>query len=298
MDLIAAGLALLAALLFAVASVAQRGAAAEVPDDAARGARLMRRLVRSRGWWVGTAGDTAAYVVQAVALGVGSVLLVQPLLVTSLLFALPVESRRSGRRVPAPQRRWSAALVVALALFVVVGGPTAGAERRPAPDWLLPGVVLVVMTAACVLAAGRRRGARRAALLAAAAGLSYGLVGALTKSVVSLLTTGLVPLLTGWETWVVVVAVAVGTFLQQAAFGAGPLSASLPAVTVGEPLAASVLGVLVLGEHIRASGPVLVLIGVLVVVMVVATAALARGAAVSASAVTDPALRRAPLRES
>ena len=282
MDIIAAGLAVLAALLFAVASVAQRGAAAEVPDDAARGGRLLLRLVRSRRWWAGTAGDTAAYVVQAVALVLGSVLLVQPLLVTSLLFALPLESRRSGRRVPTPQRRWSASLVVALGLFVAVGGPTAGANRSPASHWLLPGVVLVLVAVACVLAAGRRRGARRAALLAAAAGLCYGLVGALTKSVVSLLGTGLVPLLMGWETWVLVVAVAVGTFLQQTAFGAGPLSASLPAVTVGEPLAASVLGVVVLGENIQASGPVLVLIAVLVVVMVVATTALARSAGITA----------------
>ncbi|WP_211190812.1 DMT family transporter [Actinomycetospora sp. TBRC 11914] len=289
MDLLAAGLALLAALLFAVASVAQRGAAAEVPDDAARGVRLVLRLVRSRRWWAGTVGDTAAYVVQAAALGLGSVLLVQPLLVTSLLFALPLEARRSGRRVPAPARRWSAALVVALALFVVVGGPTAGADRSPPSAWLLPGAVLVVLTVACVLGAGRRRGARRAALLAAAAGLCYGLVGVLTKSMVSLLTTGLVPVLTGWETWVLVVAVTVGTYLQQTAYGAGPLSASLPAVAVGEPLAASVLGVVVLGEDIRASGPVLVLIGVLVAVMVVATAALARGAAAGAPGVRRPA---------
>jgi drug/metabolite transporter (DMT)-like permease len=289
LDLIAAGLALLAALLFAVASVAQRGAAAEVPDDAARGLRLVGRLVRSRRWWAGTVGDTAAYVVQAAALGVGSVLLVQPLLVTSLLFALPLEARRSGRRVPVPQRWWSAALVVALGLFVVVGGPTAGADRSPPSDWLLPGGVLVGLVAACVLGAGTRRGARRATLLAAAAGLCYGLVGVLTKSVVSLLVTGLVPLLTGWETWVLVVAVTVGTYLQQTAYGAGPLSASLPAVTVGEPLAASALGVVVLGEDIRASGPVLVLIGVLVVLMVVATAALARGAAATAPDATAPA---------
>ncbi len=142
----------------------------------------------------------------------------------------------------------------------------------------------MLVVVACVVGAGSRRGRRRAALLAAAAGLAYGLVGALTKSVVGLLATGLVPVLLGWETWVLVVAAGVGTLLQQIAYGAGPLSASLPAVTVGEPLAASLLGALVLGEHIRASGPVLVLIGVLIAVTVVATAALARGSAtVSAS---------------
>jgi hypothetical protein len=275
----AAGLAVLAALLFAVASVAQRGAAEQVPDDAARGGRLVGRLVRSRRWWAGAVGDTAAYAAQAAALGIGSVLLVQPLLVTTVLFALPLEARYAGRSVAAAQVRWSAVLVVALALFVVVGEPTTGRDRAPVSHWLAPGLVLVVGVIACVVGAGHRRGPRRAALLAAAAGLSYGLVGALTKSVVSLLSAGLLPVLRGWETWALVIAVAVGTLLQQIAFGAGPLSASLPAVTVGEPLGAALLGVLVLGEHVHASGPALVLIGVLVVAMTVATAALARTSA-------------------
>jgi drug/metabolite transporter (DMT)-like permease len=284
LDTLAALLAVLAALLFAVASVAQRDAAADVPDDAARGRRLVAALVRSRRWWTGAVGDTGGYVVQAAALGLGSVLLVQPLLVTTLLFALPLEARRSGRRVPTPQRWWAGTLVVALALFVLVGQPSAGVERAPASHWVPAGLVLVLLLVGCVVGAGPRRGPRRAALLAVGAGLAYGLVGVLTKSVVALLTHGLVPLLTGWETWVLVVAVTVGTLLQQAAFGAGPLSASLPAVTVGEPLVASVLGVLVLGEHVQASGPTLVLIGVLVAVTIVATAALARGSAVEVPA--------------
>ncbi|MCD2195123.1 DMT family transporter [Actinomycetospora endophytica] len=277
LDACAAGLALLAALLFAVASVVQRGAAAAVPDEAARGSHLVGRLVRSRRWWAGAGADTGAFGLQAGALGIGSVLLVQPLLVTTLLFALPLEARYSGRTVTTAQRQWSVALVGALALFVCVGQPTAGVDRAPFAQWVPAGSVLVLVAAACVLGAGRRRGARRAALLAVAVGLAYGLVGALTKSVVALLATGLVPLLRGWETWVLLAAIGIGTLLQQIAFGAGPLSASLPAVTVGEPLGASLLGVVVLGEHIRASGPTVVLIVLLVAVMAVATAALARG---------------------
>jgi hypothetical protein len=276
-DALAGGLALMAAALFAVASVVQRGAAAAVPDESARGGRLVGRLVRSRRWWAGAGADTAAFGLQAVALGIGAVLLVQPVLVTTLLFALPLEARYSGRRVTAAERQWSVALVVALALFVCLGQPSAGVDRAPFVQWCPAGLALVLVGGACLAGAGRRRGPRRAALLAVAAGLAYGLVGALTKSVVALLTTGLVPLLRGWETWVLLAAVGVGTLLQQVAFGAGPLSASLPAVAVGEPLGASLLGVVVLGEHVRVSGPLAVLIGLLVAVMVVATAALARG---------------------
>ncbi|GAA4919462.1 hypothetical protein EV188_103243 [Actinomycetospora succinea] len=290
MTLLAGALAVLAALLFAIASVAQRGAAADVPDDEARGGRLILRLVRSPRWWAGTVGDTGGFVVQAAALGVGSLLLVQPLLVTTVLFALPLEARLTGRRIGRSEVRWALVLVAALALFVVIGEPTAGRDRAPLHHWLPALVVLLVVLAGCVLLAGRKRGPRRAALLAVATGLAYGLVAALTKSVVDALGDGPVELLTSWETWALVVAVLGGTLLQQAAFGAGPLAASLPAVTVGEPIVAAVLGVVVLFEQVRADGPEWFLIGLLVVLMVVATAALSRSSAASA-ATPDPADR-------
>ncbi|GAA4803158.1 DMT family transporter [Actinomycetospora chlora] len=285
MTLLAGVLAVVAALLFAIASVAQRGAAADVPDDDARGGRLIARLVRSPRWWAGTVGDTGGFVVQAVALGFGALLLVQPLLVTTVLFALPLEAWITGRRIGRSEIGWAAVLVAALALFVVVGEPTAGLDRAPFATWAPALGVLVLLGLACVLLAGRRRGPRRAALLAVATGLAYGLVAALTKSVVDALGEGVVVLLTSWETWALVVAVVGGTLLQQTAFGAGPLAASLPAVTVGEPVIAAVLGVVVLSEQVRADGPEWVLIAVLVALMIAATAALSRS---SAAAVPAP----------
>ncbi|MEJ2886612.1 DMT family transporter [Actinomycetospora aeridis] len=290
MTLLAGALAVLAALLFAIASVAQRGAAADVPDDDARGGRLILRLVRSPRWWAGTVGDTGGFVVQAAALGVGSLLLVQPLLVTTVLFALPLEARLTGRRIGRSEIRWALVLVAALALFVVIGEPTAGVDRAPFAAWFPSLAVLVVVLLLCVLLAGRKRGPRRAALLAVATGLAYGLVAALTKSVVDALGDGVLALLTSWETWALVAAVLGGTLLQQSAFGAGPLAASLPAVTVGEPVVAAVLGIVVLGEQVRADGLEWALIGVLVVLMIAATAALSRSSA-AAAPTPDPADR-------
>lgn len=282
MSLLAGVLAVLAALLFAIASVAQRGAAAEVPDDEARGGRLIARLVRSGRWWAGTVGDTGGFVLQAAALGAGALLLVQPLLVTTVLFALPLEARLTGRRIGRAEARWAVVLVAALAVFVVVGEPTAGVDRAPLRTWAPALVVLLALLAACVLLAGRRRGPRRAALLAMATGLVYGLVAALTKSVVDALGDGALALLTSWETWALVVAALGGTVLQQTAFGAGSLAASLPAVTVGEPVVAAVLGVVVLSEQVRADGVEWVLVAALVVAMVAATAALSRSSAAAA----------------
>jgi len=75
---LAAALALVAAALFAVAAVAQQRAAAAVPKDRVGGLRLVLTLARRPLWWVGTLADVGGYAAQAAALGLGSLLLVQP----------------------------------------------------------------------------------------------------------------------------------------------------------------------------------------------------------------------------
>ncbi|MDT7700342.1 MAG: hypothetical protein QOJ30_2667, partial [Pseudonocardiales bacterium] len=204
---LAVAFALLSALSFAVAWVAQQRAAAAVPDEEARGIRLILRLMRRPVWWAGTFGDTAAFALQAVALGFGSLLLVQPLIVTSLLFALPLAARFGGARPTRADLGWAALLAVALGVFMVVGEPTAGVDRAGLRDWAPAGLTILGLLVACVALASVRRGTVRAVLLACATGLAYGAVAALTKGVVDLLGEGVVPLLTAWETYALVVAV-------------------------------------------------------------------------------------------
>jgi hypothetical protein len=275
---LAAALALLAAALFAVAAAVQQRSAEAVPDDRA-GVGLVRTLVRQPLWWAGTCADIGGYVAQAAALGLGSLLLVQPLLVTSLLFALPLSARWAGRRLGRADRVWSVLLAAALAVFVVSGEPTAGVDRVGLRAWLPAAAALGLLVAGCLLGAALRRGTARAVLLAVATGVLYGLAAALTKGVVDLLGHGLLAVLTSAETYGLALALAAGTFLQQAAFQAGDLGASLPAVTVGEPVVAAAIGIGVLQEHLQADGAEWVLIAGLVAVMVMATVALARSSA-------------------
>jgi drug/metabolite transporter (DMT)-like permease len=274
---LAAVLAVLAAALFAVAAAAQQRSAAAVPDG--RGPQLVLTLVRRPLWWVGTLADVGGYVAQAAALGLGSLLLVQPLLVTGLLFALPLGARWAGRRLRRAEVVWSVLLVAALAVFVVSGEPTAGVDRVGLREWVPAAFVLGPVLGGCLLGAAARRGTVRAVLLAVATGVLYGLGAALTKGVVGSLADGVLALLTSWETYGLVIALVGGTLLQQSAFQAGDLGASLPAVTVGEPVVAVGVGVGVLHERLRVDGAEWMVIGGLVVVMVTATVALARSAA-------------------
>ena len=275
---LAAALALLAALFFAVASAAQQRAASRVSDDSSEGLGLIKVLVRRPLWWVGTLCDVGGYLAQAAALGFGSLLLVQPLLVATLLMALPLSARWAGRRLRRSDWVWAVLLAAALAVFVVTGEPTAGLDRAGAGRWLPAGIVLTTLLAGCLLVAGIRR-QYRAVALAAATALLYGLLAALTKAVVSLLAGGPLAVLTGWETYALAAAAVVGTVLQQSAFQAGGLAASLPTITVGEPVVAVAIGIAVLDEQLRSGGAEWVLIGGLAAVMVAATAALAHSAA-------------------
>ncbi|WP_454198852.1 DMT family transporter [Nocardia sp. Marseille-Q1738] len=268
--------ALLAALLFAVAAVAQQRAAAAVPE----GESLVRSLLRNPRWWAGVVGDTGGYAMQVAALALGAVLLVQPILVSALVFALPLSARLNDRHVT--PRTWAAALALtaALACFLLIGNPAAGNANAPLRDWLLPlSVLLGLIAAATAGGVAAADPAWRALLLGAASGSLYGLAAALTSYVTDLFEHGLGQVLGGWQTWALIAAGGTGVYLQQRAFQAGPLATSLPAVTIAEPLAAAFIGIAVLEERLRTTTSGLVITGIAVVVMCATTVTLSRSQA-------------------
>ncbi|WP_039797861.1 DMT family transporter [Nocardia araoensis] len=268
--------ALLAALLFAIAAVAQQHAAAAVPE----GASLIRSLLRTPRWWAGVVGDAGGYAMQVLALALGAVLLVQPILVSALVFALPLSARLNDRRV-AP-RTWATALVLAAALacFLLVGNPTEGDSNAPLREWLVPlGILLGLIVAATVGGIAAHDPAWRALLIGAASGALYGLAAALTDYVTDLFEHGLGDVLSGWQTWALIGAGVTGVYLQQRAYQAGPLTASLPAVTVVEPLAAAFIGIAVLDERLQTDTAGLVVTAGAVIVMAAATIMLSRSQA-------------------
>ena len=92
-------LALASALAFAAATAGQQRAAAESSDADARARRFVGQLLQNPRWIAATLGNAVGYGLQAAALGVGSVVVVQPILVTSLLFALPLSARLARQRM-------------------------------------------------------------------------------------------------------------------------------------------------------------------------------------------------------
>ncbi|SEH84130.1 hypothetical protein SAMN04489835_4766 [Mycolicibacterium rutilum] len=275
--------ALGAALFIAIGDVIHQRQAHDVTAEPVGHVQLFTRLLRDRQWWLGSAVAAVGFALQAAALGLGSVLLVQALLVTSLLFALPINARLTHRRVTRWQWTWAALLAASVAVIVTVGNPTEGHARGSVDAWTAVVVVLAPALLLCVVGARIWQGPVSAVLLAVVSGALWGVFAVLTKGVVDRLDDGLWALLVTPELYVWAAVAVAGTAWQQFSFRSGSLTASLPTMTVAEPVVASALGVVVLGETLRPGEAGWLTLIAAVAVMVVSTAALARGEAASVS---------------
>jgi drug/metabolite transporter (DMT)-like permease len=191
-------------------------------------------------------------VLQTLALSQGELVLVQPLLVTGLLFALPLSLLVERRRADLREWAWAAVLVAGLAAFIV--------GTRPSPGPVLPddgrlwqfGVAAIVLAAGVALLASVSSRRYRPVLLGAAAGLLFGVAAGLIKYCCALVATeGLGWMATSWPPYALVVVGGAGIVLNQAAYQSGPLSGALPALAICEPLTAIVFGIAAFGERIE-----------------------------------------------
>jgi len=278
-------LALGAAFFIAIGEVIHHRSAHEVTAEPVGHLELFARLLRDRQWWIGSAVSALGFGLQAAALGFGSVLLVQSLLVTALLLTLLINARLTGKPVGRTQWIWAVMLAVAVAVIVTVGNPTAGQSRGALQVWTAVIAVMAPALALCVVGARVWAGRPVAAvLLGVVSGSLWGVFAVLTKGLVDQLGRGLWAVLAMPESYIWAAVAVAATAWQQFSFRAGSLAASLPAMTVTEPLVASALGMVVLGETVRPGEDGWVALIAAVVTLVIATAALARSEVGSASA--------------
>lgn len=279
-------IALAAATAFAVGAVMEHRAASSVPVDrsAAGPLRLIWRLVRTPRWLVAVAVGGGGLALQGLALRFGSVVVVTPVLASGLVISLVIGSlvdrRHPGRPLPT-RHQWVAALVVVagLGLFLVVAAPSPGrVDGSEVPLALCVAASLVLSLAAVI--SSRREGARHGALvLGLAAGSAFGVMTLVLNALVS---HPLLEWLTTWHTPALVVLGACGGGLSQLAYQAGPLTSSLPALTVMEPLVALTAAGPVFGEALAPGLGAHTAQGSGVAMLLVGLVALARSQAVAA----------------
>src|SRR5581483_8329289 len=168
--MVVVGVALAAALCYAAAMVLQQHTARAA--DPARSLRpgLLADLARRPLWLAGLAANVAGFACRFVALGAGGLVVVQPILVSSLLFALVASSRWHGDRLTAREWAGAAAIGAGLIGFIVAAGTDRGRTGAPARAWLTGGGVIAVVTFGLVAWGRSRHGETRAALLAGGGG--------------------------------------------------------------------------------------------------------------------------------
>ena len=248
--LLAVALALAAASLFAVTTNLHRGAASAVPMSEGGPLRLLLRLLRTPRWLLGSGTALVALSLHTVALRFGTVIVVQAVLSTGLVLALALEALREHRR-PAGREVGAWLLVVAgivtlLGLAHPHGGTSIGTEA------LAFTLVLAVLVASVGLLVGRTRLPRPAVavVMGGCAGALFALdavfLKALAVSAENLLSLRSLLDLVGF-----LLASILGNLVVERAYQQAPLRHVLPSVTAADPLAASVVGIALLHEHLE-----------------------------------------------
>jgi hypothetical protein len=256
--------ALAGAASYSVAAVAQQQTASCLPSTAAVDPAVLFQLARRRRWLLSLIAVIAGYALQAAALGVGRLVVVEPVFPAGLLFALMLAARAEGRRLRHSEWTAAVAAVGGLGIFLVAAEPSGGRTTAPTSDLLLAAGTSLAIAAICCLLAVRVTMAHRALVLSVGGGVGAGVTDALTKTVARVAGLHRIGVFADPRLYLLAVVGLMTFTMQQNAFRAAGLAASLPAFAVLEPVVGSLLGLCIYHEHLGTS-PVRIVIEALAV---------------------------------
>lgn len=282
-------LALLSAALFGCGVGLQQRPARDVPDAFAGKLGLLTHVARRPLWLLGVVAEIAGFTLQVIALRHGALVVVQPLITTSLLFTLALAGMWSRDAVS--RREWAAvvAVIVGLSAFMVLAAPSEHSSGvADETDWLILGVTMGVAVVVLVVTGFRSGGRSRAAMFGLAAGLGDAVMAVLTKALAHSLGSGFGATVRSWSPYALCVAGIGSLLLSQTAYQTGRPTVSLPLITVTDPIISSAIGVALFGEAIRLSGLRAPVIIAAALVMVIGLVALTRSTGVIERVADEP----------
>lgn len=243
--------AVAAAFSNGLSAVLQRVAASrEAPPQLFR-RRFMIKLFQSKLWLIGAGFDILGFLLQALALAVGALIVVEPTMTMDLIFIMVLLRYFYG--IPIGKREWWAALAVCIGLagLLVVAQPKGGQLEFNTLKWAaLSAVVgtLIILTIAAV----RRMpyGHIRAAFTGIATAANFALSAGLTKLAVQQLQHGIPVVLTSWQLYGMIASLVVSVIMIQNTYGAGSLVVSQPTIAIGKPIFGVIIGMLMFGDSV------------------------------------------------
>jgi drug/metabolite transporter (DMT)-like permease len=251
--------ALVAAAAFGLTGALQHQAARRTPEDGTVRVGLLWALLRQPLWLASLLANGLGVVAQWVALSTGPLVLVQPLLVTGLVFAVCSSSVLARRRPDRVVLAGAGLCVAGLAMFLLLARPTSGDDVLGLGAVLPLAAGLAVILAICLVVAARHPGSVRALSLATATGVLYGVTAGLTKLTADDLRHGVAATFADWPVYGVVCCGVSGFVLSQNAFRVGvALSPALAVIVALDPLVSIGIGALWLSERLT-GGPLAIL---------------------------------------
>jgi drug/metabolite transporter (DMT)-like permease len=274
-------LATTAALANALTSILQRMGVEDAPEEDTLRLRLLVHALKRGVWLLGFAFMIAAFLLQAVALHLGDLSQVQPVLTTELLFLVLILATWFRFRIG--PREWLGCMAGAggLAGFLVFADPSGGASAPTALGWIVVGSICAAAVTIAVVSA--RRGPRwwRAAMFGAAGAVGFAFTASLIKAVGNYVAMDWTHMFVHWQTYGVAVCGVASLFLAQNAFHAGPIAASQTALVLVDPLASLAIGIGLFGDNLRTSGAYGPLEALSLLVMFLGAASLAQSPLIS-----------------
>ena len=274
-------LAVSAAFANALTSILQRIGVEDAPAESTLRLSLLTHALKRGVWLLGFAFMVGSFLCQAVALHLGDLSQVQPILTTELLILVLLLA--TWFRYPIGWRVAVGCLAAAggLAGFLVFADPQGGNHQPSSIQWIVAGSICgaaVVVTVALAL-----RGPRwwRAAMFGAAGAIGFAFTASLIKSVGDYVAGDWTQIFVHWQTYGLAVCGVASVFLAQNAFHSGPIAASQTALVLVDPLVSLSLGIVLFGDNLRTSGAYGPLEAISLLVMFVGAISLAQSRLVS-----------------
>ena len=247
-------LASVCALANALSSIFERMGIESAPKDATLRLSLLTHALKRGIWLLGLGIIVASFLLQAVALHLGSLSQVQPILTAELVFLVFLLATWFRFRIGLSE--WFACLAAAggLAGFLIFAEPGGGNLVPTTLEWI---VTASVCGGTIVLMVGLAlRGPRwwRAAMFGAAGAIGFAFTASLIKTVSDYVAIDWTQMFGHWQTYALVVSGVGSLFLAQNAYHAGPIASSQTALVLVDPLASIAIGIALFGDNLRTSG--------------------------------------------
>lgn len=210
--------------------------------------RHIRELIRRPSWVVGTLLLGLAVVFQLLSLSLSPLIVVQPLGVVAMVITAILNAKMTGVKTNHGTRISIGLSVAGVAIFVLIAAFTASSVPVTQAKLITLLALFAVMLATFGVLFLLFRHKSVALVYIVGAGAIYGFVATFAKAVIQRLEQQEFD----WLTWLVVVALAIGTLLGmgfvQNAYSSGPPDLVVAGLTVIDPLVAVIIGIVVLDE--------------------------------------------------